>query len=65
MDREKIDWLKQIGAKELNPPYKFNGKELRYRVPIDDKNYMYYSKSYLNETPLDELKRRFEKWCFE
>ncbi|WP_044736592.1 hypothetical protein [Geobacillus kaustophilus] len=63
MNKEKMEWLKQIGAEELNPPYEHNGKEFKYRVPMDDKDYMYYSESYLNETPLDELKSKFKRWC--
>jgi hypothetical protein len=62
MDKEKMEWLKQIGAEELNPPHEIKGKEFKYRVPFNGK-VMYYSEGYLNETPLDELKSKFERWC--
>ncbi|ARA99127.1 hypothetical protein GD3902_14460 [Geobacillus thermodenitrificans] len=63
MDKEKMEWLKQIGAVELNSPYKCKGKEFKYLVSMGDDRYMYYSEEYLNETPLDELKSKFEWWC--
>ena len=64
MDKQKVDWLKQIGAEELNPPHVIRGKAFKYRVPLKWKDdYMYYSEEYLNQTPLDEIKNRFESWC--
>jgi hypothetical protein len=62
VDKDKVEWLKQIGAEELNPPHELNGKMFKYRVPFNDK-VMYYSEGYLNETPLDELKSEFKRWC--
>lgn len=63
MDKEKMKWLKQMGEEELNPPHKCKGKEFKYRVSMGGERYMYYSEEYLNETPLNELNHRFERWC--
>jgi hypothetical protein len=47
---EKLDWLQEIGAKELKEPYVYSADYGQY----------YMSERYLRETPLCKLKEIYE-----
>ncbi len=55
MDRAKILWLESIGAKEYPEPVKYT-----YIFPGFEGSFN-LSERYINETPLEELKARYEK----
>lgn len=50
ISREKLEWLKEIGAKEFEEP-------MKYSVGA---NWL-YSEKYIIETPLKELKSRYDQ----
>jgi hypothetical protein len=51
MDKSKKNWMKKVGIREVNRPLKY----------ISTETGMMYSEEYIKETPLDELKAKFEK----
>ena len=50
ISREKEEWLKEIGAKEFKEP-------MKYHLGT---NWL-YSERYIKETPLEELKARYNQ----
>ena len=52
MDKEKIDWLKSVGA--IIQPW----RHCKYYVPSTE---MHYSEEYIENTSLTELRAKHEK----
>lgn len=49
LSEEKLSWLKEVGAKEFTRPMKWH---------ID--GHHFYSEEYIKNTPLEELKKKYE-----
>ncbi len=55
MDKEKVEWLKSIGAGEFPEPIKYIYSFPEYNGAFN------LSERYVNETSLEELKAQYEK----
>lgn len=51
LDKEKLEWLKEIGAKEYKEPMVYSAGYGKYLL----------SERYLKETPLSTLKKQYKK----
>lgn len=53
MDKEKQDWMKEVGIRELDKPYKY--------ACWMHGTVMHYSEEYIENTSLDELKALYQR----
>ena len=57
MDKEKREWLESVGMIEFNKPLKYACS----LGPNANPHIMYYSAEYIENTPLEELKKGYQK----
>lgn len=50
ISKEKLEWMKEVGIKEFAKPMKYHAGT----------NWL-YSEEYIKNTPLEELKRKYDK----